>query len=113
MTDYSELKRIANAADDTYTELCLYGGDERAEAWNQAEAAFYDAANPTAVLALIAENEELRQEFDRYGWLQKTTPYRFKKIQDASVTDGGDCLYFHNGRFNDLVDAEMSAESKS
>lgn len=40
----------------------------------------------------------------RYRWLQKATPYQFKKIQDASVTDGGDVLYFHADRFDAAVD---------
>lgn len=46
----------------------------------------------------------------RYRWLQKSTPYRFKKIQDASVTEGGDVLYFHADRFDAAVDAELKAE---
>lgn len=43
----------------------------------------------------------------RYRWLQKATPYRFKKIQDASVTDGGNVLYFHADRFDAAVDAAL------
>lgn len=43
----------------------------------------------------------------RYHWLQKATPYRFKKIQDSSVTDGGDVLYFHADRFDASVDAAL------
>lgn len=51
------------------------------------------------------EVESLRSDSARYQWLRKVTPYRFKKIQDASVTDGGDVLYFHADRFDELVDA--------
>lgn len=46
---------------------------------------------------------------DMYRHLQKVTPYRFKKIQDASVTDGGDVLYFHKDRFDAALLADMAA----
>ncbi|MDH0798611.1 MULTISPECIES: hypothetical protein [Pseudomonas] len=45
----------------------------------------------------------------RYRWLQKATSYRLKKLQEASVTDGGDVLYFHADRFDAQVDAAMKA----
>lgn len=41
----------------------------------------------------------------RYRWLRKVTPYRFKKMQDAATTDGGDVLYFHADRFDAAIDA--------
>jgi len=48
----------------------------------------------------------------RYEGLQKLTPYRFKKMQDACVTDGGDVLYFHSYKFDVLMDAALKpAES--
>lgn len=51
MTDYTELKRLAEAAAK---------GD-----WSGAKAGeFMVAANPAAVLALIAENERLRADLD-------------------------------------------------
>mgnify|MGYP003602762677 CR=1 FL=1 len=62
MTDYSELKRLAEAVNQTYADLCEHGGDELAEAWDSAELAYDDAANPRVVLALIAENERLETE---------------------------------------------------
>ena len=46
---------------------------------------------------------------DMYRHLQTVTPYRFKKIQDASVTDGGDVLYFHKDRFDAALLADMAA----
>ena len=46
---------------------------------------------------------------DMYRHLQKVTPYRFKKIQDASVTDGGDVLYFHKDRFDAALLDDMAA----
>lgn len=61
---------------------------------------------------LRAENAELRGDAGRYDWISTATPYRFKKIQDASLTDGGDLLYFHRDRFNAAIDAAMAGESK-
>lgn len=58
MTDYTELKRLANNA---------IGLDE--SAYIPCQVAFQRAANPHAVLALIAEYEELRKDADRYRWL--------------------------------------------
>ena len=46
---------------------------------------------------------------DMYRNLQKVTPYRFKKIQDASITDGGDVMYFHKDRFDAALLADMAA----
>ena len=46
---------------------------------------------------------------DMYRHLQTVTPYRFKKIQDASVTDGGDVMYFHKDRFDAALLADMAA----
>lgn len=46
---------------------------------------------------------------DMYSHLQTVTPYRFKKIQDASVTDGGDVLYFHKDRFDAALLDDMAA----
>ena len=46
---------------------------------------------------------------DMYRNLQKVTPYRFKKIQDAAVTDGGDVLYFHKDRFDAALLDDMAA----
>lgn len=48
----------------------------------------------------------------RYRWLRKVTPYRFKKIQDASVTDGGDVLYFHADRFDAAIDTAMGSKGE-
>ena len=46
---------------------------------------------------------------DMYRHLQTVTPYRFKKIQDASITDGGDVMYFHKDRFDAALLADMAA----
>lgn len=56
---------------------------------------------------LRAENAELRKDAGRYEWISTATPYRFKKIQDAALTDGGDCMYFHRDRFDAEIDQAM------
>nr|DAM66941.1 MAG TPA: Ead/Ea22-like protein [Caudoviricetes sp.] len=68
--DLANLKRVAEAAENTFAELCKSGGDELAEAWDKAELEFMDVANSTAVLALISEIQALRKEADRYRWLR-------------------------------------------
>jgi len=57
MSQRDELKRAAELVNKTYADLCEQGGDQLAEAWNSAELAYDDAANPDVVLALLAENE--------------------------------------------------------
>lgn len=59
MTDYTELKRLAEATEpapwyhpESHGLLSISGANERA---------FISAANPSAILALIAENERLTQ----------------------------------------------------
>lgn len=58
-------------------------------------------------------NADDLRDAERYRKLRKVTPYRFKKMQDASVTDGGDVLYFHSGRFDVLMDAELAKPTES
>lgn len=59
MIDYSELKRLAEAvlASDDHADF---------DGWVQAEDAFTDAANPAAVLALIAELERQAAQFKEW-----------------------------------------------
>ncbi|WP_454864536.1 hypothetical protein [Pseudomonas rhizophila] len=83
MTDYTELKRLAVAApsgpwiaendslyfkDDGYTRHLLdadAGHDVEDEAY-YAALKFIATANPAAVLALLAENETLRKDAERW-----------------------------------------------
>lgn len=62
-----------------------------------------------AILAAPAAPEADAGIVDMYRHLQKVTPYRFKKIQDASITDGGDVMYFHKDRFDAALLADMAA----
>lgn len=57
-----------------------------------------DDLDPGELLALIADAR-------RYRALCKVTPYRFRKMQEASITDGGDVFYFHRDRFDEDLDA--------
>jgi hypothetical protein len=70
IADLTNLKRLAEAVNQTYADLCEHGGDQLAEAWNSAELAYDDAANPDVVLALLAEVESLRKDAARYQWLR-------------------------------------------
>jgi hypothetical protein len=101
MTDYSELKRL------TQKEFDAAGGDN----WPDATGGYFDcrpgdgeqfeylsALRPAVVLALIAENEELRKNYERYRFLRQYT------------VDS----YLAQGSFDSLdrdIDAAMSEEA--
>lgn len=80
MTDWSELKRLAEEAtpgpwgrDGSYVcPVRVEGGTTYIESWRAIadshhleDVRYIAAANPTAILALIAENEQLREDHDR------------------------------------------------
>lgn len=69
-----------------------------------------DSAFALSKLAALkpVESGPTHVDAERYRKLRTVTPYRFKRMQDASVTDGGDVLYFHSGRFDVLMDAELA-----
>lgn len=54
---------------------------------------------------MAARLEAAERDAARYRVTQKITPYRFKKIQDASISDACDVLYFHKDRFDSEIDA--------
>lgn len=68
--DLANLQRLAENAENTFAELCKSGGDDLADAWDKAELEFVNAANSTAVLALIAEIQALRKDAGRYRWFR-------------------------------------------
>lgn len=56
MNNWDELKRLAESVPDNYSnETAQY-------------VIFSDAADPQAILALIAESEALRKDAERYRW---------------------------------------------
>jgi len=65
------------------------------------------AANPQAILELIERLEKAEKDAARYRELRKITPYRFRKIQEAATTDGGDVFYFHADRFDAGLDTAL------
>jgi hypothetical protein len=108
MTDYSELKRLAEAA--------IKSGSESGERWPQdddwfeperygAELEYVKSISPTTVLELIAENEALRKDAERWRfvrnpvgnsspfaiWSEKTNLFLGKhadKAIDAAMSKG-------------------------
>lgn len=70
MNDYSELKRLAEAAAEIEDEHEWYAEDG-GYGLDPTDLKFIAAAKPSAVLALIAEVEELRKDAERYRWLRK------------------------------------------
>lgn len=67
MNDYSELKRLAEAAINIKGPI--FDMDGPVELCRLAE---FVAENPNALLALIAENEALRADAERYRFLRRT-----------------------------------------
>ncbi|NMZ75076.1 hypothetical protein HBO32_18390 [Pseudomonas nitroreducens] len=65
------------------------------------------------LLPFFAEGyEALRKDSERYRELRKITPHRFKKLQEAATTDGGDVFYFHADRFDAALDAALEGGGK-
>lgn len=52
------------------------------------------------------------RDAERYRWLRKITPYRFRKLQEASIADTGDTLYFLGGKFDSFVDAAIREQQR-
>lgn len=77
--------------------------------WAYGLGGFSDAVRDLVAFAHPAAPAADAGIVDMYRHLQKVTPYRFKKIQDASITDGGDVMYFHKDRFDAALLADMAA----
>lgn len=78
MSDQSELKRLAEAVRDNDID------------WepNQKTYDYFQALrDPSVVLALIAENEALRKDADRYRWYKAASDFDREKL---SALDGED-----------------------
>lgn len=99
MSDYSELKRLS--------ELAIDEGVESGQRWPQeddwfepdlisAEMDYVKAASPIAVLALIAENESLRKDAERFAYIERDADSGMSKIYgddwvtviDAAMSQG-------------------------
>lgn len=113
MSDYSELKRLAEDVNEHsyeigeaswYTADCL----EHLLKSGPADAAFIAAANPATVLALIAENEALRRgmtgDYDLDAWLEFATGQiqkdaeRYRWLRTKAFPDVWDISPSWNGK---------------
>lgn len=90
--DIQKLKALAEADIHAYDELCANGGSDRHKAWTAAAYEFAEAANPGAVLELIAEIERLQhfevayKEFsDKTDWVQETSHWSELGMHRADV----------------------------
>lgn len=104
MTDYSELKRLAEAATagpwvSGGNWVSTVRGNSVADC-PRGDEEFIAAANPAAVLALIAENEALRKDAERYRWLR----------DGAGYCDTRDIPGMAPARMDDFIDQAMSKE---
>ena len=89
MTNHTKLKLAAETVKQAYADLCEHGGDDLAEAWNTAELAYDDAANPDVVLALIAENERIQEAHEQictnYNQVSYASEERGKQIDQLKA----------------------------
>lgn len=72
MSKYDEFKRLAKAA-RAYAEEDWHTPDRLFIAMEADDANFVSACSPSSVLALIAENESLRKDAERYRLMRKLT----------------------------------------
>lgn len=107
MTDYTELKRLALAATpgtwergDGNEVSVSADGDEGYWSWEVAgpaqvhgagdqrdkDADFIVAANPAAVLALIAENEALRKDAERYRFVEENPDIQIEYTGELTLS---------------------------
>lgn len=123
MSDHSKLKRLAEAA--TKGKWCTDGARQVMSAEsdqlnsgfvivdcqgpdNLKNAAFIAAANPAVVLGLIAENEALRKEAERYQWLRDKSESIHQFYLSTPIWFTG--VKFSKENVDRTIDAAMSAE---
>ena len=104
-------QRLVSGSDDVYIELVDRAHVIRLTAERDALQLLLnerDEQNHSLEQRRQAEQQACQsaeRDAARYRFLRKVTPYRFKKMQDAATTDGGDVLYFHADRFDAAIDA--------
>lgn len=123
MSEYSQLKQLAQAA--TKGKWCTDGERQVMSAEsdqlnngfvivdcqgpdNLKNAAFIAAANPAAVLALIAENEALRKEAERYQWLRDKSDSVHQFYLSTPIWFTG--VKFSKEMVDSTIDSAMSKE---
>ena len=129
MKDYSELKKLAEAATqgewrhdtksgkigavevDGYDIVQVQSRRRFDHASRNADAAFIAGANPAAVLELISEVESLKKDAARYRWLRDESidpgSVIDKKIGHSYVGDYPIYEYRAGQELDDAIDAEM------
>lgn len=118
MKDYSELKKLAEAATqgewrhdtksgkigavevDGYDIVQVQSRRRFDHASRNADAAFIAGANPAAVLELISEVESLKKDAARYRWLRKNNIYAHVQVTQK---DGSE-LYVYDSELDRSVD---------
>lgn len=118
MKDYSELKKLAEAATqgewrhdtksgkigavevDGYDIVQVQSRRRFDHASRNADAAFIAGANPAAVLELISEVESLKKDAARYRWLRKNNIYAHVQVTQK---DGSE-LYVCDSELDRSVD---------
>ena len=110
MVEAAHLDRVTAERDAALADLASANSDKDAYAQNAIDLRKRVDALQQRLTAADDRVEVLERVEARYRWLQKATSYRIKKLQEVSVTDGGDVLYFHADRFDAAVDAAMKAE---
>ena len=109
MVEAAHLDRVTAERDAALADLASANSDKDAYAQNAIDLRKRVDALQQRLTAADDRVEVLERVEARYRWLQKATSYRIKKLQEVSVTDGGDVLYFHADRFDAAVDAAMKA----
>jgi len=122
MSDYCELKKRAMDAtpgpwyeqDDEDSAAGAVFVMPESDVWmppicritTEANAAYVAAANPAAILELIAENESLRKDAERYRFLMQS------EISDDHSPTAGFYVIYEDGRgFGDLLCGDEASEA--
>ena len=109
MTDRYELKRLADeliAANDLFNESPQ--DNEVGDVWSLANDRFTEAASPEVIVALIAENEALRKDAERYRWLRDSSESIHQFYLSTPIWFTG--VKFSKENVDSTIDAAMREE---
>lgn len=100
MNDYTELKRLAEAV------AALEDDPEREDEHAETVGALSQHMHCHTILALIAENEALRKDAERYQWLRENSYYAHVQVMERD----GSMPYVYGEELDVSVDAAMGKE---
>ena len=110
MNDFSELKRLAEAA-PAKGKNCWYTHGDFESVFDSDDSKYMAEAEPSLILALIAEVEALRKDADRYRWLRDDSidpgTVIDKKVGVFNSEDGGYPIWEY--RTGDELDSAIDA----